>query len=394
MLIYLIYISRIFSDSFEDSNYSIIIGGFIILAAFYIFFKKKYKPTFNDYSKPFVKFVIAFLLINFLWALVSLLRFGNVLLLENIYQLLRFAGIVAIIYLLSYYSSRKGLNLKKLVDLLTYIYIVISIISIISVLNGSVLRAQWPHSHPNTLGSNLVIFLVYNFLNLKRFSLFQISKIVLLSLGLFATRSLSSFFILLVALSIFLIKGRHKIVFISSLVILLFFIHILGYDTLIIERVNDISLNPDVLKAASIGYTQNSFEWRVYNWNMLIKEFLKEPLLGYGTLGWKIVNPVRDYTGGGFLPHNEFVGWLVQFGIIGSSVLSYFLFSMFVTYYKYIKLSNSKLVFPYIIIAYILASVLGRSFVAPLTFYYLSLILAIESNTNNSIYLEANDKNH
>lgn len=394
MLIYLIYISRIFSDSFEDSNYSTIIGGLIILAAFYIFFKKKYKPTFNDYSKPFVKFVIAFLLINFLWALVSVLRFGSVLLLENIYQLLRFAGIVAIIYLLSYYSSRKGLNLKKLVDLLTYIYIVISIISIISVLNGSVLRAQWPHSHPNTLGGSLVIFIVYNFLNLKRFNLFQISKIALLSLGLFTTRSLSSFFILFIALSIFLIKGRHKIVFISSLIILLFFIHILDFDTLIIERVNDISLNPDVLKAASIGYTQNSFEWRIYNWNMLIKEFLKEPLLGYGTLGWKIVNPVRDYTGGGFLPHNEFVGWLVQFGIIGSSVLLYFLFSMFVTYYNHIKLSNSKLVFPYIILPYILASVLGRSFVAPLTFYYLSLILFVESNTNNSIYLETNDKNH
>jgi O-antigen ligase len=383
MLIYIIYLLRVFSDSFENSYYSSIIGGLIILCAIYIFFKKKYKATFNNYYKPFVKFVVAYFLVNFLWILVSILRFGNILLLENIYQILRFAAIIGIIYLLSYYCARKNLNLKKLIELLTYIYLFISIISIISVLNGSVKRAQWPHSHPNTLGTCFVIFLIYRIPSIKKFNSFEIFKIFLLFAGLLSTKSLSSFLILLVALFIYFIKAKRKFIFISSLLIILLLINLFGLDTFIIERINNISLNRDVIEYAGMGYINNSFEWRIYNWTLLIEEFLKKPLLGYGTLGWMIINPLRSTLGFGFLPHNEFVGWLVQFGVIGSLVLLCFLINMLIKYYRKIRLYNYQSIFPFIIIPFILAAIAGRTFVDPLNFYYFSLILFSERKIDN-----------
>jgi O-antigen ligase len=70
-------------------------------------------------------------------------------------------------------------------------------------------------------------------------------------------------------------------------------------------------------------YFGDSSTWRIVNWSLLFNEFEKQPFLGWGTLSYMIVNPMREFEGtlGGFHPHSEFMKWLVSFGLLGTIAL-------------------------------------------------------------------------
>jgi O-antigen ligase len=81
-------------------------------------------------------------------------------------------------------------------------------------------------------------------------------------------------------------------------------------------------LNPDIDLSRAILLQKgdnNSFNWRLAQWYMLLGHWKEQPILGYG-LGLSI-----QVAGNGYLPHNDYVRFLVEGGIVGlSTVIAFF----------------------------------------------------------------------
>ena len=73
-------------------------------------------------------------------------------------------------------------------------------------------------------------------------------------------------------------------------------------------------LNPDIDISRAILLSQgdnNSFNWRLSQWYLLVNAWRQYPIFGYG-LGSSI-----QAAGNGFLPHNDYIRALVEEGIVG-----------------------------------------------------------------------------
>lgn len=79
-------------------------------------------------------------------------------------------------------------------------------------------------------------------------------------------------------------------------------------------------LNPniDISRAIILSYGDgNSFNWRLAHWNYLMEAWKQFPILGYG-LDTSPVLGIKDFrTGSGFAPHNDYLRFLVEQGIVG-----------------------------------------------------------------------------
>ncbi|MCX8011583.1 MAG: O-antigen ligase family protein, partial [Desulfobacterota bacterium] len=66
---------------------------------------------------------------------------------------------------------------------------------------------------------------------------------------------------------------------------------------------------------------EDSFTWRIANWQELIFLWEKKPLVGYGLNSTILINPVKQWKDGqkglGHLPHNDFIRYLVETGVVG-----------------------------------------------------------------------------
>jgi O-antigen ligase len=78
------------------------------------------------------------------------------------------------------------------------------------------------------------------------------------------------------------------------------------------ERLEELSSTRS-LGSVSGGITTNSLDWRFFNWFELIKVWRDSPFFGHG-LGStiEVVQPGRN------LPHNEYVRYLVEIGVVGT----------------------------------------------------------------------------
>jgi O-antigen ligase len=92
------------------------------------------------------------------------------------------------------------------------------------------------------------------------------------------------------------------------------------------ERLGSIAqtplLNPDIDISRAILLQKgdnNSFNWRIAQWYMLLGRWQEHPILGHG-LGLSV-----QTAGNGYLPHNDYVRFLVEGGIVGlATTLSLF----------------------------------------------------------------------
>jgi len=121
---------------------------------------------------------------------------------------------------------------------------------------------------------------------------------------------------------------------------------------------------------------RNSFEFRIVNWGNLYRDFLKSPLIGFGTGSWRMVNPIREYSGifGGFAPHAETFGWLIQFGIIGALLLILFFLKSIIFYLKKARSSDTFITFGVIFPGLLFAAILGKALFYTQVFFILILI--------------------
>lgn len=105
-----------------------------------------------------------------------------------------------------------------------------------------------------------------------------------------------------------------------------------SFSPRIASRFSDLRTDVSLERVVGQEEMHNSFEWRMYNWYLLIRVGAGRPVLGHGTGSTPHVNPLQSVnrlhqTSRGFDAHNEFVRSFVEGGLVGVAVLiCFFLF--------------------------------------------------------------------
>jgi O-antigen ligase len=192
-------------------------------------------------------------------------------------------------------------------------------------------RVQGTFSHPNAFSQYLVPFVLVSVaeFNTRR-------GIARLSLGLAAlgltglialsyTRTAILALVLgLVAIPVLQVR-RFKlrtIVRAISVVIVFLAVAWLATGNLIRERFSTLSIGRAALEASQIGQSENSFEWRLVNWGILISMGLQHPIVGHGAGMTTVLNPLVAENGIPFNAHDDFVRFFFEGGAVGLALYS------------------------------------------------------------------------
>lgn len=70
-------------------------------------------------------------------------------------------------------------------------------------------------------------------------------------------------------------------------------------------------------KVGPPGQVDSSLTWRYANWRNLVALWAEKPLLGHGLQSTSFINPWVTQDGIGFAPHNDFLRYLVEAGLLG-----------------------------------------------------------------------------
>lgn len=70
----------------------------------------------------------------------------------------------------------------------------------------------------------------------------------------------------------------------------------------------------------------SSLAWRLYKWGTLIPEWEKSPILGQGIGTTVTTEGTSENHVAGFVPHNEYIRYLVETGVVGFTILLWALF--------------------------------------------------------------------
>ena len=183
-------------------------------------------------------------------------------------------------------------------------------------------RANGTFAHPNSAAMFFAIATVatlWLYLDYGR-RLFDALLVAIFAAALIATFSIDGLLTLTAMLLVFgtLQPGsiRAKLVpaVVAGLVVLVFFATPLGARRIAGESSTS-------LRAADRGETTSSLDTRLYRWKTLLPEWERSPVIGQGlgtttTAEGTSANPLN-----GLLPHNEYIRYLVETGILGLAIL-------------------------------------------------------------------------
>lgn len=174
--------------------------------------------------------------------------------------------------------------------------------------------------HPNTFATFLLLFIGLTWWKLTH-SRKRWGWLILLGLLAFfyvSTKALFSLLMLGVFVLVLISPRLNLINLLGGIVFLAIVIGLFASTEFGQERLASIAntplLNPDIDISRAILLSQgdnNSFNWRLSQWYVLLKAWQQYPILGYG-LGLS-----KQVAGNGFLPHNDYVRTLVEQGIVG-----------------------------------------------------------------------------
>ncbi len=100
----------------------------------------------------------------------------------------------------------------------------------------------------------------------------------------------------------------------AGLVILTFLATPLGAERIAKESSSNVT-------TAEHGEANSSFAWRLFKWESLLSEWERSPLLGQG-IGTTVTSEATTANKlTGFVPHNEYLRYLIETGIIGLATL-------------------------------------------------------------------------
>lgn len=321
MVAYLIMIARIFSEQFEPL--SAVIGLLLIFVFMVTVVLGKIRKLKGDYF--FIKFMLVYVLVNALWGLVSLYNFGTILAAPIAYELAKPLSLICFYWIMRNGALLHPSRYNGLLMMVTAIYAGIGYYSGMTVAGGMVARATWPAAHHNYIGVTFAILLAYVIFSDQN-KLFRLVTAGGLFIGLGATKSLSALLLFGTTVGLYYVFKRNlfKIAIIGGAIVLIF---VVAGEFFWQKRMIEFSEN--LKDFMYIWQTQpeifygDSSKWRIVNWSLLFGQFELHPYLGWGTLSYKIINPMRMFRGtlGGYHPHSEFLKWLVSFGVIGTIIL-------------------------------------------------------------------------
>jgi O-Antigen ligase len=110
-------------------------------------------------------------------------------------------------------------------------------------------------------------------------------------------------------------RAQDKVVpcIVGTLMVFAFFATPLGTERIASESTS--------LVAAERGEANTSFAWRLHKWKTLIPEWEQSPIIGRGLGTTTTAQNTAANPYAGYPPHNEFVRYLVETGIVGSAIL-------------------------------------------------------------------------
>lgn len=321
MLIYFLILSRIFSEQLP--GLSALIAALIILLFVVTFLHGASRRLRTDYF--LIQFLLVYFSVNAAWGLLSLYNFGWIVGKPIVYDLLKPFALVCFFWILSNNVLIRAEKLGRLLATFVGVYAVIGYYSALSVATGAVFRASWPSSHHNYIGVTFAILIAYILLS-NHSVLFRLFTGAGLFLGLGATRSLSSLILLTITFLIYFCYKRNflRLLFVGGFLVCFFYfageLFLQDRLTELTANIQDFAFTWETQPIRSYG---ESSKWRIVNWSILYDLFEERFALGWGTLSYMIINPLRATRGmlGGYHPHSEFFSWLVSFGLIGSVIL-------------------------------------------------------------------------
>jgi uncharacterized membrane protein len=202
------------------------------------------------------------------------------------------------------------------------------------------------------------------------------------------TFSLSGLAGLLTMLVVFgaLRSGSYRIKFgayaVAALVVVAFLATPLGAERIANESSTQLS------SAETRGTANTSLAWRFYKWRTLIPEWERAPVLGQG-LGTTItVEGTSEYVTAGKVPHNEYVRYLVEAGVVGLAILIWAIVSLFRAFSrqrKMIDIGDQGVLGIAVLAGCLVNALVDNTLLYSTTGYALALIMAaILSAPNNT----------
>ena len=362
----------------------------IILTAVYCFivrvrFKKDF--YFDKVSKAFLIWIITLLP----WVLLSIVNYGT----NGVVSVREWVRLfsVIVVYLVVFNLSRTT-TYEKIINLLFLSLIIPLGVSFYQVILGKgkviagILRIPGSFVHPNPFAFYLVIFIGLTFWKF-RFSKKKMPWFLLLlieSWMLITTFSLSGVVMLGVLTVIMIIgeKTKHRLVLMFFLIgfVLVFLFTKTGQ-----MRIAEQLATGKIGEIVETGRVYSSLDWRILNWHLLLSQWVKTPWVGYGLHTSIFINPMKLSAGLGAGPHNDYLLFLVELGIIGFSLFLIFLFVIIretLQFYKQASESKEKSLSLVVLACYIcwLVGSLTDNLITATAFqYYLWSLLAIVSGT-------------
>jgi len=362
----------------------------IILAAVYYFVVRvglKKDFSFDKVSKAFLVWIITL----FPWVLLSIVNYGT----NGVVSVREWVRLfsVIVVYLMVFNFSRTT-SYEKIINLLFLSLIIPLGVGFYQVILGKgkviaeILRIPGSFVHPNSFAFYLVIFIGLTFWKF-RFSKNKMPWFLLLlieSWMLITTFSLSGVVMLGVLTVIMIIgeKTKHRVVLMCFLIgfALVFLFTKTGQ-----MRIAEQLATGKIGEIVETGRVHSSLDWRILNWHLLLSQWVKTPWVGYGLHTSIFINPMKLSAGLGASPHNDYLRFLVELGIIGFSLFLIFLFLIIrETWQFYKQTSESKekslsLVVLACYISWLVGSLADNLITATAFQYYLWSLLAIVSGT-------------
>ncbi|MBO3460920.1 O-antigen ligase family protein [Aetokthonos hydrillicola Thurmond2011] len=200
-------------------------------------------------------------------------------------------------------------------------------------------RVESTLGHPNALATYLSLMMAFVWwkLNWAQRRLPWIVLLSILTLVYVSTRSLAALITLVVLIFVLNASKLNPLKIIGAvvlcLIVLALFASTEAGQARLLQLTQTPLLNPDIdVSRTMILATEdgNSFNWRVTHWYYLLQSWQKSPILGYGIGTGQYLSPLKGPDGNGYAPHNDYIRFLVEQGLVGFALFIAFLSAQFI----------------------------------------------------------------
>ncbi len=207
---------------------------------------------------------------------------------------------------------------------------------------AGVVRIAGTFAHPNPFAFYLVLFIALTFWKwqFSEKKVFWTALLLVQLLLLTATLTLAGFIMFAVLFAGILMKTNKRAKVLVLLSGVLFAVVLVNTDAFQerVERVRLINFQ----EAAREDKVVDSFTWRIVNWKGLLVLWQERPLLGYGLNSATVINPLKNLRGEGFTPHNDYVNYTVETGLVGLLMYLIFLLALGLSIYRGYLLAEDR----------------------------------------------------